>query len=137
MSEENVEIVRRVYDAVSRGDTETVLAAYDPDVETEFSRSPFAGVLKRSVYRGHEGLRSFFRERYQEAWADIEDTCEELIDAGENVISVVNTRGRGRASGAEVERTHYGVWTIQQGRIVRVVWLGTRTEALEAAGLSE
>lgn len=134
MSEENVEIVRRVYEAAARRDAAAVLAAYHPDIEWDFSRSPFRDVFKQPVYRGHEGLRSFIRERYEEAWQSIEDQCDELIDAGEQVISVLTSRGRGRASGAEVERTHAGVWTIRNGKIIRVEWLGSRAEALEAAG---
>ena len=76
------------------------------------------------------------RDRY-EAWESIEDECEELIDGGDHVVSVVNSRGRGRASGVEVELTHAAVWTIGQGKVVRVAWFGTREQALEAAGLSE
>jgi ketosteroid isomerase-like protein len=69
---------------------------------------------------------------------DIEDTCEELIDAGESVVSVVTTRGRGRASGAEVTGPSYAaVWTIREGRILRVVWLSSRAEALELVGLPD
>jgi ketosteroid isomerase-like protein len=136
MSQENVEIVRRVYDAVDRGDAATVLALYDPDIAWDFSRSPFRGLFKHDVYRGRDGLRSFIRERYEEAWERIEDELEELIDADEHVISVITTRGRGRASGVEVETTHAGVWTLRGGRIVRVEWM-SREEALEAAGLSE
>lgn len=137
MSQENVEIVRRVYEAIARGDTAAVLAAYDPEVEWEFSGSPFRDLFKRVVYRGHDGLRSFIRERYEEAWESIEDHLDELIDAREHVVSVVTTQGRGLASGAEVELTHAGVWTIREGKIVRVAWVGTRDEALEAAGLRE
>jgi ketosteroid isomerase-like protein len=69
---------------------------------------------------------------------DIEDTCEELIDAGEAVVSVVTTRGRGRSSGAEVTSPSYAaVWTIREGRILRVVWLPSRAEALELVGLPD
>ena len=138
MSEENVEIVRRVYDAVTRGDSASVFSAYDPDCEMDFSRSPLLLVLKHEVYRGYEGLRSCFRERMEEAWDTIEDVCEELIDTGgEQVVSVVSTRGSGRVSRAPVALRHAGVWTIRNGKIVRVAWLGSRDEALEAAGLSE
>ena len=133
MSQENVEIVRRVYEATARHDTATVLAAYDPNIEWDFSRSPFRDVVNQSVYRGHEGLRTFIRERYEEALQSVEDHCDELIDAGDQVISVVTSRGRGRASGAEVERTFAAVWTIRNGKIIRVEWLGSRAEALEAA----
>ncbi|MDQ3728650.1 MAG: nuclear transport factor 2 family protein [Actinomycetota bacterium] len=136
MSQENVEIVRRVYDAVSRGDHATVLAAYHPEVEWDFSRSPFRRVMDRRIYRGPEGMRSLIRERY-EAWETADDHLEEAIDAGEQVVSVVVSQGRGRASGAEVKQRHHGVWTFRDGKIVRVAWLGTREEALEAAGLPE
>jgi ketosteroid isomerase-like protein len=136
MAEGNVEIVRRIYDAVARGDNATVLAAYDAEVEVDFSRSPFREVLDCPIFYGAEGLRSFIRERY-EAWETVADQLEELIDAGEQVVTVVISRGRGRTSGAEVEQTHYGVWTLQGGKVIRVAWLGTRAEALGAAGLSE
>jgi ketosteroid isomerase-like protein len=62
---------------------------------------------------------------------------DELIDAGERVISVVTRHGRGRASGAEVDWPLALVWTIRKGKVIRVVWFPTRAEALEAAGLRE
>jgi len=76
MSQENVDIVRRVYQAVGQGDTEGVLAAYDPAVEWDFRTSPFRDFLRENVYVGHEGIRRFIRERYSDAWADIEDHLE-------------------------------------------------------------
>jgi ketosteroid isomerase-like protein len=42
MSQENVEIVRRMYEAEARRDYETVLALYDPAIEFDDSRSPVA-----------------------------------------------------------------------------------------------
>jgi ketosteroid isomerase-like protein len=63
---------------------------------------------------------------------------EELIEAGEHgVVSVMVQRGRGRASGAEVEDRLGTVWTIREGKIVRVVWFPTPEEALEAVGLRD
>ncbi|MBA2712750.1 MAG: nuclear transport factor 2 family protein, partial [Rubrobacteraceae bacterium] len=135
MSQENVEIVRQVYDAIDRGDTQSVLSHYDPEVEWDFDRSPIVDLVKRSVYRGHDALKEFIRERYEDAWESIDDELQELIEAGDCVVSVVNTRGRGRASGAEVEMTHAGLWTIRDRRIIRVAWFSSVAEALEAAGL--
>jgi ketosteroid isomerase-like protein len=139
MSQENVEIVRRVFEAVARGDTEAVLSLYDPDVEWDGSRHTWSTVMgdTHAAWHGHEGLRKWSREYYA-MWEALDDEVEELIEAGDRVVSVVTTRARGRASGAEVEWKHNaGVWTVQKGRIVRVVWFPTRAEALEAAGLSE
>jgi ketosteroid isomerase-like protein len=136
MSQENVEIVRRVYDAAARRDSATVLALYDPEVELDNTRLQIVGGAG-GVYHGHEGLRSFFRE-WHEAWENIEYDFDELIDAGdERVISVVTRHARGRASGAEVERAVALVWTLREGKVVRVVWFLTREDALEAAGLQE
>jgi ketosteroid isomerase-like protein len=136
MSEENVEVVRRVYEASARRDSATVLALYDSEVEIDVTRGAVGEVAGRTVHRGHEGLRTFFRSWY-EAWESVEADLGELIDAGENVVSIETTRARGKGSGAEVEMTQHGVWTIRDGKIVRVVWFTTREEALQAAGLSE
>jgi ketosteroid isomerase-like protein len=92
--------------------------------------------IDTGVYRGHDGLRSLFRQ-WHEAWGNIEYGYEELIDAGENVISVVTRHARGRASGVDVERPLALLWTLHEGKAVRVVWFLDRAEAFEAAGLSE
>jgi ketosteroid isomerase-like protein len=134
MSEENVKIVRQVYDAAARRDAETVLALYDSDVELDATRIGLN--LAFDVYHGHDGLRRLFAE-WHEVWGEIEYDYDELIDAGEHVISVVTRHARGRASGADVERPFTLVWTLREGKVVRVVWFLARDEALEAAGLRE
>ncbi|MFN2617789.1 MAG: nuclear transport factor 2 family protein [Thermoleophilaceae bacterium] len=136
MSRENVEIVRRLYEAVARRDAEAVLSLYDPEVEWDMSRGAFGELEEESIQHGHEGLRSWFRTQY-EAWEKWEDNPDELIDAGEHVVSVVTSRSRGRASGVDVESHHAAVWTVRQGKVIRVTWFPTREAALEAAGVSE
>jgi ketosteroid isomerase-like protein len=137
MSEENVEIVRRMYDAAARRDSDVVLAIYDPEVEVDMSRAPCRDLVGKRFYHGHDGLRAFYRE-WNSAWETVESDVEELIDAGERVVSVETTRGRGAASGAAVELHQCGIWTLRARRIVRVEWLdATREEALEAAGVPE
>ena len=139
MSRENVELVRRIFEAGARRDTATALALYDPEVEWDQSRGPFWDLFGGEIYRGHEGLRRFFRQYYSpETWESVEDKLEELIDAGDHVVSVVNTRARGRTSGAEVQWTlNAGAWTIREGKVVRVAWFRSVEEALEAVGLRE
>lgn len=136
MSRENVETVRRIYEAAARRDAEAVLTLYDPEVELDGTRLRVVGP-GGGVYHGHEGVRRFFRQ-WHEAWERIEYDYEELIDAGdEQVIAVVTRRGRGRASGAEVELHVALLWTLREGKVVRVVWFPARADALEAAGISE
>ena len=136
MSQESVEVVRAVYEAVGRRDSAAVLALYDAEVEFDTARVPSVGLVGGDVYRGHDGLRRWFRE-WNEAWEAYGDEVEELIDAGTHVISVVKRRGRGRVSGVDVEWQYVGVWTIRDGKIVRVAWCSSRGEALEVAGLRE
>src|SRR3954469_12772162 len=133
MARENVEVVRRIYDAISRGDTETVLDLYDSEVTWDFSRSPFASVFAQTVYRGHDELRAFTRERF-EPWREWNDELEELVESGDQVISVVRTVGRGRARGAQGGMTHAGVWSIREGKVAGVDGYASRDEALQAAG---
>jgi ketosteroid isomerase-like protein len=133
---EHVEVVRRVYDAATRRDREAVLALYDPDVEWDGSRSRWSEVMIGPPrLRGHAQLEAFFRN-YHETWEDLEDELVDLFDAGGGrVISVVNTRARGRASGIEVLwEGNAGLWTVRDGRVTRVVWFATVEDALGAAG---
>ena len=73
MSQENVEIVQRVYDAAGQRDADGIFALYDPEVELDASR---LGLADRDVYHGHDGLRSLFRE-LSETWGEIEYSYEE------------------------------------------------------------
>lgn len=138
MSQENVEVVRKLYEAVALRDTDTIFALYDPNFEWDGTHSRWAEVLDGpDTFGGHEELRRFFRG-YFEMWETFEDELQELIDAGEKVISVVTSRGRGRASGVEIEWPgQAGLWTVRDGKIVHVAWFSDRDEALEAAGLPE
>jgi ketosteroid isomerase-like protein len=133
MSEENVEIVRQVYEAAAGRDAASIFDLYDPEVELDASRM---GVGDLGIYHGHEGLRRLFGE-FHEVWGKIEYDYEELIDAGQHVVAVVRRHARGRASGVDVEAPLALLWTVRDGKVVRVVWCSTREEALEAAGLSE
>ena len=140
MSRENVEIVRRIYEAVARRDSATVLALYDANLRLEFLPDTLADHITGTggaVWIGQEGLRAFDRE-LREAFEDFDTKCEELIDAGENVVTVSRYRGRGKRSGVEIDGPlQFGVWNIRGGKVTRVTWFPTRGEALEAAGLRE
>jgi ketosteroid isomerase-like protein len=136
MSQENVEIVRRVYEADARRDSAAVLDLYDPAVEWDYSQGPGGDLFGRRLYRGHDGLRTFFHD-WSEAFQTFGFRCKELIDAGDEVISVNAAHGLGRTSGTNVEMEQWAVWSIRGGKIVRVVWFRTHEEAFAAAGLSE
>jgi ketosteroid isomerase-like protein len=132
MSEANVQIVRRVFDSLERPDA-GVRALWHPDVEFDVCGDIWGAVVGGGRYRGVDGVRGWMLDLYA-AWERMDLRCEELIEAGEQVVSVLRVRGRGGAGGIELEYRPAGVWTVRQGKIVRVVWFPARKEAVEAAG---
>jgi ketosteroid isomerase-like protein len=128
MSEENVEVVRRIWDAYLRRDFDEIEAQSDPAVVMI--------TLEDGTLYGSEAVRRN-HERWWEAWDDHETTVEEVIGAGDRVFVMARFRGRGRSSGAEVEGHHFEVYTLQDRKVIRVEEFSEREEALEAAGLSE
>ena len=137
MSRENVEIMRRTWEAFSRGDLAEAAEAFAGDVHFDVSRDVWGALVGGGQYRGLEGLGAWLQDLYG-AFEDFAMEAEEVIDAGDDqVITVLYARGRGRTSGIEVEHRPGGVSTVHGGKIVRLVWFPSRGEALEAAGLRE
>jgi ketosteroid isomerase-like protein len=126
-----------VIEAHDRGDFATVFAAYDPEIEWSIARVMAPAADLEPVYHGHEGVRAFWRGWFA-AWETVSFEYEEFIDAGDRVVTVLSQRMRGRTSGAEVEWNSYAqIWTVRDGKIVRVEFFPTRGEALDAVGLRE
>jgi uncharacterized protein len=128
MSRENVKIVRRCFDAWGRGDHAEALAPLAPDVVWK--------VAQEAPAHGPDEVRSVW-ERWEADWEELEETPEEFIDAGDHVVVTVHYKGRGRGSGIEIAGRTFHVYTFRDGKIVRKIELTERSEALEAAGLSE
>jgi ketosteroid isomerase-like protein len=137
MSEENVEVVRQLYDAYERDDLATVYSIFDEEVEWDIARSPLADLGLAPIYRGHEGVRQFWREWFA-VWGRVEFSYDEFIDAGEKVLVVLRQRMRGKLSGIELSMDSYvQAWTLSEGKVARMEFFPTREDALKAAGLSE
>ena len=136
MSLENVEIVRGIYDAVTRRDDVTPYEVYAEAIVWDLSNTQRALLLTKPVYQGHEGVRQFWREGLS-VFGEIDFEVEELLDAGDQVLAVIREREVGRASGAPVETTHLAVWTLASGKVTRMQVFEDRRQALAAAGLSE
>jgi ketosteroid isomerase-like protein len=99
MTQENVAVVRRAWEAWERGDIEGLFALYDPEIVWDMSH--YDDVIG-GVFRGHEGVRRFFRQ-WLEPFETYRARAENFIDAGDNVVVEVRQGGRGKASKAEVE----------------------------------
>jgi ketosteroid isomerase-like protein len=85
---------------------------------------------------GHEGVRRYFRE-WLESFEAHDARAETFIDAGDDAIVSLRLRGRGTASGVEVEMTRCNVYRLRDGLATRVELFETKAEALKGAGLAE
>jgi ketosteroid isomerase-like protein len=132
MSQQNVETVRRLLEHWKRGDWSGGRELVADDCEVVFSTSWFPDAGAYSV--GREALRAWLS--FTEAWEEIEVGVEQVTDMGEQVVALVRLRGRGRASGANVDAKVGGIFTLRDGRIVRYE-LTDRQDALEAAERDE
>ena len=131
MSQENVEIVRAAIEAFNGGDWGMVFTVGAPDAEVDLSR---AVGLARGVYSREEWAN--FLDEFSEHWQSARIEPDEFIQGDDHVVVrwTMSVVGRG---GIEVEARVYWTWTIREGRVQRITYYPTRTEALEAAGLSE
>jgi uncharacterized protein len=132
MSQENVEIVRKMQEAFLAGDVQTALDALDPEIEFH---ATVGGIDEGRVYRGHEEVVQAFVD-YFEIWERMEMRAEKYIDAGgDDVVVFHHEVAKGRKSGVVVETDTATIDTVRGGKIVRV--RSYRAQALEVAGLRE
>ena len=133
MSQENVEIVRRLNDVYNQRAFAENSEMLDPEFVWDVSRLELP---ESASYMGEEGFLSFF-ESWAEGFASDQVEAEEIVDAGDRVVVMVRHSGRGRTSGVEVDQRYAMVWTVRDGRAMRMDLYPTRAEALKAVGLKE
>ncbi len=134
MSQENVELVRRVYDLWNQGDIDAAMEMFDPEVVWHgYTHLPESG--RRD---GVDAVRAWVTD-FAGAWGEIQVSVERLAEVGDDsVLALARMSGRGRDSGVAVTSGLDGhLWTIRAGRVAVVrMYQGSRA-ALEAVGLSE
>ena len=127
MSRENVQILKAAYEALNRGDVAAALGVLEADAEwAEHSELPEA-----DTYRGLGAIRTFL-DGYLESWEEFRQETEEMMDGADKVAVFLHLIARGKGSGIEVEARYAHVWTMRDGRGVRVDAYGDRQMALEA-----
>jgi ketosteroid isomerase-like protein len=135
MSQENVEIMRRYYEAWFRRDP-SEMGTLDPGIELHPDpENEWVGI--DDLYRVPEGVLAYMRT-VEDAIEDYRPEVEQLLDAGDKVVTLAVESGRGRGSGAEVRSLQTAhVWTMREGRASRLDLYNDRSRALRAAGLEE
>ena len=132
MSQENVEVIRAMYEHWARGDfppsfmdpdvEHSRIGAQTPDMEGEFHG---LGELSRSMVE------------YLQAFSDLRIEAEEIIDLDDDRVLVLSRHtAQGKLSGAPIDHQLGDLFTLRAGKVVRYDSYWDRAEAMRAAGLS-
>jgi ketosteroid isomerase-like protein len=132
MSQENVEIVKRLMDAFNERDLDTFVEITTPDFEWTTSMTAVEG----EIFRGREGIETYFG-RMRDAWDEFRALASEFRDLGDRVLWLGRLEGRGRGSGVPVTAPLDILFDFRGDEISRSRSYLDHDEALRAAGLSE
>jgi len=131
MSQENVEIVERMYAAFASGEAATALSYFDPEVAVDATHR-----VDGRVGRGYEELGAILAE-WMSTWDEWRQEVEEIRDLDDSVLVIETQRGLGKGSGAEWEGRFGMLYEMRRGKITRWTIFDDPRKALDAVGLSE
>ncbi len=133
MSEENVEVVRSVYERWNRNDGDLAIDLFAPGVEI---RQMARLVDTAGTFHGHEGLlRS--AEELDDAFESIEWVAERWTDEGDWLVVWLRAVAVGGHSGVETDLHLAHAWRVRGGRVTDLRVYESEEKALEAAGLRQ
>jgi|SRR5450631_2041706 ketosteroid isomerase-like protein len=138
MSQENVELVvalhRTDLGRVYREDA--VWAAWSASLAPDFAHVAVNGIDGTTVATDAEGMRRAWLS-WVAPFVTYRQEVEEAIDCGDRVVVHVNHFGRVETGTGEVKLSGAGIWTVRDGKVVRLESYSDRSEALKAVGLAE
>lgn len=147
MSQEDVEIVRRLLGPFEQGDivplfcdeasSASITAASAPFFTSDFECVFVRGDVGRAAYSGLDGLRAAWQD-WLLPWESYRTEIEDVIDAGEGRVLVL-TRDYACPKGTDAEVYFVGapIWTVRNGKVARIEFYWNRDEGLAAAGLAD
>jgi ketosteroid isomerase-like protein len=116
----DIEVVKATFAAFAARDLDAVLALADPDIEFTAVTGEHAG--RTDPYRGHEGMRQYFR--------DVAAVWEELRASGDRILVT------GRVSARSRSRTVTGstgwIWRVRDGKVTYVRVYASAADAIAA-----
>ncbi len=142
MSKEDVEVLRRVYEAFNRRDMPAMLECFDPAIKIEETEDlEYAALLLRVLgprfvvlsggYTGHDEVRRLFETVWAiSEWFTVEP--EEFIDQGAEVIVPLLLHARSADAGTEGQARTAHLWRMAGGKAIRLGVYADRERALAA-----
>ncbi len=131
MSNQNVELIRRAYDAYARGDLAAMLEVVDPELEWTYL-DPSLEDPQPQVCHGRHELQSALQ---RQAERGLRAQLEEVVGRGDRVMVVVRTPGVDAYRVRQADDRNYDVFTLREGRIVALRACHDRQEALRFTGI--
>lgn len=132
MSQQNVDVIRKLYDAFARGDVPSVLAGMDPGIVwNEAENFPYAD---RNPYTGPQAVLEGVFMRIGADWETFQVANEVLLDAGDTVVALGRYLAKHRASGKELNAQHAHIWWLKDGKVTRFQQYADTAQTLAVAG---
>jgi ketosteroid isomerase-like protein len=125
---DDVSVVKAVFAAFAERDVERVLELIDPEMEFTAVTADLAG--RTEPYRGHEGIREYFRD-IGLVWDDIRLTPRDFREVGGSIL--VTGRVNARSPARIVDGSTGWVWRVRNGRVVYGRVYASAADAEEAA----
>ena len=139
MSEENVALIRRLYEVInSIGRTEEFvdLEELAPDLwarlSPDFEMHGRPDVPDAQIYRGREATKEFWAQ-LQDVFAELRWEPREFTDLGHAIVVETRITAVGRGSDVRIEDDETGVFWVRDGQLVRLQAFPTKEQALQAA----
>lgn len=127
MPGDTVAIVRRAHEALNAGDIDALTALCDPSFRLDMSDR----VFNPAVYEGHDGIRAFYRE-VMDVWESFTWEPTELEAHGAFVVALLESTGKARGSGLELDRRSAMVWRVEEGTATSLTFYRDPAEAFAA-----
>jgi ketosteroid isomerase-like protein len=129
VSSENLEIVQRGFDAFNDRGVEGILPFIHPEFE---ATTPPNLASEPDTYRGHDGIRRWF-DSFDEVMDGIRWDAHGFQQAGDKVVVEFTLRARGKTTGLDFGQDAVMVWSMRDGKAIRVELFESLDEALRAA----
>ena len=131
MTDDDFEVVRRVWAAFSRGDRDGMLQELHPDIVTV----PFGAALEAKAYRGRQEVMGWWRDEILTNWESFQVLPEEFERAGDKLLVTGRWNARGKESGVELDVSASWVVEVRDGKIAYWQTYTDHAQARRDAGL--